>query len=88
MKIIEVAHHDHYCTVVFARDGQQQRKHVRLGNEMEVFISDMKRAAREADRDISMILHNDITHCEDRISCEKCTRADGCVKGACQHGLL
>lgn len=65
MKVLRIEARDHYCTVTFGRDGHEASKGVRLGNDIETFNADMRRMAREADRDISMITHGDINHCED-----------------------
>lgn len=64
MKVTAVERHDHYCRVTFSRDGESFQKSVRMGNELDVFLKDMWRMAKEADRDISMKLHGDLMHCE------------------------
>lgn len=65
MKIIAVDKHDHYCKVTFLRDNEVVVKSVRLGNQLNDFIVDLRRLSREADRDISYKLHGDLMHCED-----------------------
>lgn len=65
MKVLAVEAHDHYCHVTFGRDGHSVCKAVRVGDELDTFNASMRRMSRESDRDISMLLHGDIEHCED-----------------------
>lgn len=64
MKVLAVEARDHYFAVTLGRDGRQMIKFVRLG-DLEDVICGLKRAAREADRDISVMTHGDLEHCED-----------------------
>ena len=65
MQITGIHARDLYCFIDIGRDGHSMTKHLRMDVPLEQFIYALKRASREADRDISMKTHGDLMHCED-----------------------
>lgn len=66
MKISDARIDGSYLRVSLERDGKVRRKTVKfVSTEFDSFIFDLELVRKEADRDISMLLHGDSVHCED-----------------------